>query len=57
MTGDSLADLGRALQAEGRFADAETVFGHLAGLRPDDLEVQRGLIAALGGRGRRKSVV
>jgi hypothetical protein len=52
MTGERLADLGRALQAQGRFADAETVFGHLADLRPDDLEIQRGLIAALGGQGR-----
>jgi tetratricopeptide (TPR) repeat protein len=52
MTGDSLADLGRALQAEGRFVDAETVFAHLATLRPDDLEIQRHLITALGGQGR-----
>jgi tetratricopeptide (TPR) repeat protein len=49
---DRLAGLGRALQAEGRFADAETVFGHLAELRPDDLETQRGLIAAIGAQGR-----
>jgi tetratricopeptide (TPR) repeat protein len=50
--GKRLAELGHALQAEGRFADAETIFGHLAPLHPDDLEIQRGLIAALGGQGR-----
>jgi tetratricopeptide (TPR) repeat protein len=50
--GDRLADLGRALQAEGRFVDAETVFTRLADFEPDNLEVQRGLMAALGGQGR-----
>lgn len=50
--GDRLADLGRALQAEGRFADAETVFTRLAEFEPGNLEVQRGLMAALGGQGR-----
>lgn len=50
--GDSLAALGHALQVEGRFADAETIFAHLSQARPHQLDLRRGLIAALGAQGR-----
>ena len=49
---DGLADLGRRLAAEGRFADAGVVFGRLTKDDPGDLEAHRGLVSALGGEGR-----
>ena len=50
--GDRLTALGHALQAEGRFADAETVFAHLSAIHPHQLDIMRGLVAALGAQGR-----
>ena len=49
---DGLADLGRRLAAEGRFADAGVIFGRLASADPRDLEARRGLVATLSAQGR-----
>ena len=49
---DGLADLGRRLAAEGRFADAGAIFRRLTSDDPGDLEAHRGLVSALGGEGR-----
>ena len=49
---EGLADLGRRLAAEGRFADAGAIFGHLASADPRDLEARRSLVAALSAQGR-----
>jgi tetratricopeptide (TPR) repeat protein len=49
---EGLAGLGQRLAAEGRFADADAIFRHLADADPRDLEAHRGLVAALGGQGR-----